>query len=108
MAGYEKLHEQMLVNMIDDDIKETVTSDNLILEYGKRLCGNYGHIVHRQTYISQKLREFGRFLLAIKDENVYTLEQSLYPENLEAVSKRLRLLLGFPMRLLISNSISLH
>ena len=61
-----------------------VKSDWLICKYGNKLMGNQDGGQKRYDYVSQKLRELGRFLLAAKslDSGVHTLLDVLAPGRL--------------------------
>lgn len=61
------LHENVLARMKDDEIKTAVLKDDTILHYGNSLCEEKGNILHHRTYISNKLRNLGRLLIAAKD-----------------------------------------
>lgn len=87
MENAKQLHTNILMTMKDDDIKEKIIKDRLVLEFGKRLNEGHGHEIHQRQYISQKMRELGRFLIAISAENIKSLEESLMPENWEILIK---------------------
>ncbi|KAJ8311177.1 hypothetical protein KUTeg_011278 [Tegillarca granosa] len=95
VLGSKELHRNILMNMKEDDVKEKITSDDLILEYGRRLYEDHGHAIHRHPYISQKLRELGRLLIAANEENLNTLEQCLFPENWELLLRSVKVVAGF-------------
>lgn len=63
----EKFFEKVMVIMKDDEIKRTVESDSMILRYGNNMFESSGHEVQNHTYISCKMREIGRLLLAARN-----------------------------------------
>ncbi|XP_076843861.1 uncharacterized protein LOC143488824 isoform X1 [Brachyhypopomus gauderio] len=78
------LHETLSVgcqdvvrHMRDDDISKHLRNDSLICKFGNRLYEKVGHQKAQHNYISQKMRELGRFMLAVKelDQNIEHLHQ---------------------------------
>ncbi|XP_028298234.1 uncharacterized protein LOC114460545 [Gouania willdenowi] len=67
-----------------DNISYEVKSDWLICKYGNRLMGAEDGVLKTYDYVSQKLRELGRLLLAAKslDPSVRTLQDLLVPGRL--------------------------
>ncbi|KAG9268946.1 hypothetical protein AMEX_G17980, partial [Astyanax mexicanus] len=53
--------------MHNDEISKQVNDDSLICKLGNRLFEKIGHQKHQSNYISQKMRELGRFMLAVKE-----------------------------------------
>ena len=57
------LKEQVLKKMAPDDISLIVRNDSLILKVGEKLFEKHSQHQHLSTYISQKMRELGRFVI---------------------------------------------
>ncbi|XP_023287191.1 uncharacterized protein LOC111673605 [Seriola lalandi dorsalis] len=83
-SGASESCSEVLHRMNQDHISHQVKSDWLICKYGNKLMGNQDGSQKRYDYISQKLRELGRFLLAAKslDSDVQTLQDVLAPGRL--------------------------
>lgn len=64
------LFENVLARMKDDEIKSALLKDELILRYGNSLCEAKSSIKHHRTYISNKLRDLGRLLIAASKRNL--------------------------------------
>lgn len=68
--------------MRDDEVKLVIASDLRILDYGRRLFEKHGHEPHKNQYISQKLREVGRLVLACKlSKDIHSLDEVLLCKN---------------------------
>lgn len=67
--------------MLHDEISLQVKSDSLICEYGDRLLEKHGSDPSKDGYVSQKMRELGRFVIAAKtlDAKVKNLQDILIP-----------------------------
>ncbi|AWO97410.1 Hypothetical protein SMAX5B_010542 [Scophthalmus maximus] len=83
-GGASESCSEVLHRMNQDHISHQVKSDWLICKYGNKLMGNQDGSQKRYDYVSQKLRELGRFLLAAKslDSDVHTLLDVLAPGRL--------------------------
>nr|XP_020514131.2 uncharacterized protein LOC110002817 isoform X2 [Labrus bergylta] len=83
-GGASESCSQVLHRMNQDHVSHQVKSDWLICKYGNKLMGSPGGSGRRYDYVSQKLRELGRFLLAAKslDPVVGTLQDLLAPGRL--------------------------
>ncbi|XP_040886927.1 uncharacterized protein LOC121176879 [Toxotes jaculatrix] len=86
-SGASESCSEVLHRMNQDHISHQVKSDWLICKYGNKLMGNQDGGQKRYDYVSQKLRELGRFLLAAKclDSGVQTLQDVLAPGRLSLV-----------------------
>ncbi|KAL0152203.1 hypothetical protein M9458_051926 [Cirrhinus mrigala] len=64
-----------------DEVSLEVKSDELICEYGDRLLERHGSDPSKDGYVSQKMRELGRFVIAAKSlkPNVKNLTDILIP-----------------------------
>ena len=60
------LYANILLHMVDDEVRCTIKSDPLLTAYGVRLYEKYGHEIHNRSYIANKLRELGRLILSIR------------------------------------------
>lgn len=83
-SGASESCSEVLHRMNQDHVSHQVKSDWLICKYGNKLMGNQDGSQRRYDYVSQKLRELGRFLLAAKslDSSVQTLQDLLAPGRL--------------------------
>ena len=72
---------EIIDRMLYDDVSLEVKSDPLICEYGNRLLEKHGSDPSKDGYVSQKMRELGRFVIASKalNSNVKKLEDILVP-----------------------------
>ncbi|XP_031695394.1 uncharacterized protein LOC116377802 [Anarrhichthys ocellatus] len=80
-SGASESCSEVLHRMNQDHVSHQVKSDWLICKYGNKLMGNQDGSQRRYDYVSQKLRELGRFLLAAKslDSGVQNLQDLLAP-----------------------------
>ncbi|XP_017577082.1 uncharacterized protein si:ch211-266o15.1 isoform X1 [Pygocentrus nattereri] len=80
-------------SMRDDDISKQLRNDELICKFGNSLCEKRVNLKSQHSYVSQKMRELGRFMLAVKelDPSVEHLHQvcteSRFDLALEAAKK---------------------
>lgn len=83
-SGASESCSEVLHRMNQDHVSHQVKSDWLICKFGNKLMGNQDGNHRRYDYVSQKLRELGRFLLAAKtlDPEVHTLQDVLAPGRL--------------------------
>ncbi|XP_062420867.1 uncharacterized protein LOC119223653 isoform X3 [Pungitius pungitius] len=83
-SGASESCSEVLHRMNQDHVSHQVKSDWLICKYGNKLMGNQDGGQRRYDYVSQKLRELGRFLLAAKslDSGVQNLQDLLAPGRL--------------------------
>lgn len=86
-SGASESCSEVLHRMNQDHVSHQVKSDWLICKYGNKLMGNQDGSQRRYDYVSQKLRELGRFLLAAKslDSGVRSLQDLLAPGRLSLV-----------------------
>lgn len=61
--------KNIILNMHQDDVSTQVRSDPLICKYGEVMFELHGQDKSQHNYISQKMRELGRFMLAVKQLN---------------------------------------
>ncbi|XP_038587515.1 uncharacterized protein LOC119912408 [Micropterus salmoides] len=80
-SGASESCSEVLHRMNQDHVSHQVKSDWLICKYGNKLMGNQDGSQRRYDYVSQKLRELGRLLLAAKslDSSIQTLQDLLAP-----------------------------
>ncbi|XP_054863262.1 uncharacterized protein LOC111580683 isoform X2 [Amphiprion ocellaris] len=86
--------QDIINNMRQDDVSFHIRSDPLICRYGESLYARHGRMRSRHQYISQRMRELGRFTLAAKkmDKTVRGLEDLCAPSKFQlvvSVAKRL-------------------
>ena len=78
-GGRKRLYADVLLHMRDDDVKEIVSKDSIILEYGDRLYEHCLKEVHAFNYISTKLRELGRLVKVLMKYHHRGLQDALTP-----------------------------
>lgn len=61
--------KKIIQHMHQDEVAFEVRTDPLICKYGEKMYELHGHEKSQYGYISQKMRELGRFLLAVKKRN---------------------------------------
>ncbi|XP_024910334.1 uncharacterized protein LOC103390035 isoform X2 [Cynoglossus semilaevis] len=96
-GGASESCSEVLHRMNHDHISYEVKSDWLICKYGNKLMGNQDGTQKRYDYVSQKLRELGRFLLAAKslDPSIHTLLDVLAPGRLSLALSAARKAAGY-------------
>ena len=79
------LYANILLPMVDDEVRCTIESDPLLTAYGVRLYEKYGHEIHNRSYIANKLRVLGRLILSIRKitSTKTDLESCVEPVNWE-------------------------
>ncbi|XP_007541314.1 uncharacterized protein LOC103129979 isoform X2 [Poecilia formosa] len=88
---------EILHRMNQDNVSYEVKSDWLICKYGNKLLENQDGNQRSYEYVSQKLRELGRLLLAAKslDSEVQTLQDLLAPGQLSLALSAARKAAGY-------------
>ncbi|XP_015260753.1 PREDICTED: uncharacterized protein LOC107105148, partial [Cyprinodon variegatus] len=83
-GGASESCSEILHRMNQDSVSHEVKSDWLICRYGNKLMGSQDGSQRSYEYVSQKLRELGRLLLAAKslDSQVRSLQDLLVPGRL--------------------------
>ncbi|KAG8005871.1 hypothetical protein GBF38_004862 [Nibea albiflora] len=96
-SGASESCSEVLHRMNQDHVSHQVKSDWLICKYGTKLMGNQDGSQRRYDYVSQKLRELGRFLLAAKslDPAIHTLQDLLVPGRFSLVLAAARKASGY-------------
>ena len=91
------LKEDILRRMNQGKVAVAVRNDTLITRYGNNLHFQHGHAPHRLQYISQKLRQLGRFLITVRslDSTVHQLSDCIAPSKFEVVVQAVRIVSGF-------------
>ncbi len=92
-----KLYQDIIVHMRDDQIRNIVQGDDIILEYGDRMLEFCSQEVHAFNYISTKLRELGKFVKEMRalDPSVKNLSNALGPSSWNTVLKAVRETAGY-------------
>lgn len=93
----EGLKKNVIAKMNQDEIARVICTDVVILQYGSRLYAKHGHQVHRRQFISQRIRELGRLLLALIDKagkNV-KLADYIHPTKFPQVIEAVHMVCGF-------------
>ncbi|XP_030580889.1 uncharacterized protein LOC115777194 [Archocentrus centrarchus] len=96
-SGASESCSEILHRMNQDNVSYEVKSDWLICKYGNKLMGNQDGGQRRYDYVSQKLRELGRLLLAAKslDSGVQSLQDLLAPGRLSLALSAARKAAGY-------------
>ncbi|XP_026231964.1 M-phase phosphoprotein 8 isoform X2 [Anabas testudineus] len=89
--------EEIIHIMHQDDISRHVRNDPLICKYGNALSAKYYHDKSQFAYIAQKMRELGRFVLAVNelDKSVKFLHEICIPSKFELAVEGAKKLSGF-------------
>ncbi|CAN9497493.1 unnamed protein product [Ophioblennius macclurei] len=83
--------------MHQDEISSHVKSDPLICKYGNALSAKYDHDKSQFAYIAQKMRELGRFVVAVNeiDKSVKFLHEICLPSRFTLAVEGVKKLSGF-------------
>lgn len=89
--------EEAIHSMKQDSVLNHIRADTLICKYGARLFVKLGHGKKHQIYVTQKMRELARFMLAVKelDGSVQYLHHVCTPSRLDLVIKGAKIVSGF-------------
>lgn len=89
--------EEAIHSMKQDSVLHHLRDDALICKYGAWLFVKLGHDKKRQIYITQKMRELARFMLAVKelDGSVQYLHHVCTPSRFDLVIKGAKIVSGF-------------
>ncbi|XP_077435661.1 M-phase phosphoprotein 8 isoform X2 [Vanacampus margaritifer] len=76
---------EIIRTMHQDNIARHIVHDPLICKYGSALLAKYGHDKSQFAYVGQKMRQLGRFMIAINelDSSVHYLHQLCSPSRFE-------------------------
>lgn len=90
----ESSHEMQnfIHTMFQDEVTSQIIGDTMICKYGDALFARKGHEEPQHRYITQKMRELGRFVLAAKeiDKSVNCLKDLCDPTKLDLTIKAVR------------------
>lgn len=83
--------------MHQDDISNHIRNDPLICKYGNALSAKYDHDKSQFAYIAQKMRELGRFVLAVNelDKSINYLHEICLPSRFELAVEGVKKVSGF-------------
>ncbi|XP_040004083.1 M-phase phosphoprotein 8 isoform X2 [Xiphias gladius] len=89
--------EEIIHIMHQDDISRHIRNDPLICKYGNALSAKYDHDKSQFAYIAQKMRELGRFVLAVNglDKSVKYLHEICLPSRFELAVEGAKRVSGF-------------
>ncbi|XP_029314357.1 M-phase phosphoprotein 8 isoform X2 [Cottoperca gobio] len=89
--------EEIIHIMHQDDISRHVRNDPLICKYGNALSAKYDHDKSQFAYIAQKMRELGRFVVAVNelDMSVKYLHEICLPSKFNLAIEGAKKLSGF-------------
>lgn len=89
--------EEIIHIMHQDDISRHIRNDPLICKYGNALSAKYEHDKSQFAYIAQKMRELGRFVLAVNelDKSVRYLHEICIPSKFDLAVEGAKKVSGF-------------
>uniref|UniRef100_A0A3B3V8F7 M-phase phosphoprotein 8 n=2 Tax=Poecilia latipinna TaxID=48699 RepID=A0A3B3V8F7_9TELE len=89
--------KEIIQIMHQDDISRHIQLDPLICKYGNTLSVKYDHDKSQFAYIAQKMRELGRFVLAVNelDKTVKYLHEICLPSKFELAVEGVKKVSGF-------------
>ncbi|XP_058470675.1 M-phase phosphoprotein 8 isoform X2 [Solea solea] len=89
--------EEIVHIMHQDDISRHIRNDPLICKYGNALAVKYDHDKSQFAYIAQKMRELGRFIVAVNelDNSVKYLHEICQPSKFELAVEGAKKASGF-------------
>ncbi|KAM4731455.1 M-phase phosphoprotein 8 isoform 2-T2 [Anableps anableps] len=89
--------KEIIQIMHQDDISKHIQLDPLICKYGNTLSAKYDHDKSQFAYIAQKMRELGRFVLAVNelDKTVKYLHEICLPSRFELAVEGVKKVSGF-------------
>lgn len=89
--------EEAIHSMKQDKVLQHIREDATICKYGAWLFVRRGHGKKHQIYVTQKMRELARFMLAVKelDESVQYFHHVCVPSRLDLVIKGAKVVSGF-------------
>ncbi|KAM4558342.1 M-phase phosphoprotein 8 isoform 1-T1 [Odontesthes bonariensis] len=89
--------EEIIHIMHQDDISKHIRIDPLICKFGNTLSVKYDHDKSQFAYIAQKMRELGRFVLAVTelDKTVKYLHEICLPSRFELAVEGVKKISGF-------------
>ncbi|XP_040912899.1 M-phase phosphoprotein 8 isoform X2 [Toxotes jaculatrix] len=89
--------EEIIHIMHQDDISRHIRNDPLICKFGNALSAKYEHDKSQFAYIAQKMRELGRFVLAVNelDKSVKYLHEICLPTRFHLAVEGAKKVSGF-------------
>lgn len=89
--------EEIIHIMHQDDVSRHIRNDPLICKYGNALSAKYDHDKSQFAYIAQKMRELGRFVVAVNelDKSVKYLHEICQPSRFELAVEGAKKASGF-------------
>ncbi|XP_034742344.1 M-phase phosphoprotein 8 isoform X2 [Etheostoma cragini] len=89
--------EEIIHIMHQDDISRHIRNDPLICKFGNALSAKYDHDKSQFAYIAQKMRELGRFVVAVNelDRSVKYLHEICLPSKFELAIEGAKKASGF-------------
>ncbi|XP_045910809.1 M-phase phosphoprotein 8 isoform X1 [Micropterus dolomieu] len=89
--------EEIIHIMHQDDISRHIRTDPLICKFGNALSAKYDHDKSQFAYIAQKMRELGRFVVAVNelDKSVKYLHEICLPSRFELAVEGAKKVSGF-------------
>jgi hypothetical protein len=93
-AGFKK---NVLSTMLRDEVSILVRNDDIIMRFGEKYYSGTTHLSHLWTHCSEKMRELGRLVIAIRkiDGTVKYLTDCINPSKFLIVLQAVRQLCGW-------------
>ena len=91
-AMHVGLQKNVVSIMWGDAVSLCSRNDTLIVKFGTKLYEKHGHLAHLHQFISQKMRELGRFTLAVRevDSSINELSDCMTPRKFPSIVKAVR------------------
>ena len=88
------LKDNVISKMVCDEVTLAARNDPIIVAVGEKLFRKHGHLPHLNTYVSQKMRELGRFLIKVReiDPKIVSMRCVMSPEKYPLAVNATRLL----------------
>ncbi|XP_034549117.1 M-phase phosphoprotein 8 isoform X2 [Notolabrus celidotus] len=89
--------EEIIHIMHQDEVSRHIRNDPLICKYGNALSAKYEHDKSQFAYIAQKMRELGRFVVAVKelDTSIKFLHEVCMPSKFQLAVEGAKKVSGF-------------
>ncbi|XP_060081302.1 uncharacterized protein LOC132560654 [Ylistrum balloti] len=93
----ESFYKRVILSMVNDEVSSVVTSDSLIMNFGRWLFDNKDIQEHTPNHISGRMRELGRLVMETRKlpSPIFSLEDCLNPLNFYTIVSCVKSLAGF-------------
>ena len=91
------MRREIFTIMVKDEVSILARNDPTITDFGEKLLRKHGHLKHLHVYISTKMRELARLVLAVRrlDPSIVWLDDCLQAEKFDVIIRAVRVLCGF-------------